>query len=137
MSKRKKADSLNDFSKRTLTACRYCGTQIEWRGKRPFIAFTNERHHCKNYIPPNRAVASATPTPIVTDLALVQQVKDLRDEVNTLRTQIASMTKGKPMPTNDHEKRIVRLEGIVVELRNDRTAAKNLQSNQTLLNIEP
>ena len=93
--------------------CKYCNTAIVWIARKPYLP-DGAYHKCSMYVPPKK-----TEVKVVTDNAIVQELADLREEIEFMKRLVNQRETPKQSPTNDHEKRIIRLEEIVVSIRSE------------------
>ena len=98
---------MREATKDNIGKCKFCQMQVIWKQNKPYDS-ENIRHRCDKF-------PKVTPV-IVTRTIEPQDLKDLKEEIGYIKTKLAQ--EPKPEPTNGLEKRVLRLESIVVEMQN-------------------
>jgi hypothetical protein len=83
-----------------------------WKNKKPTEEATGQFHRCPKYPKVKTIEVMRTVEP--------QDLKDMRELVGTLIARVDSLSNPKPEPVNGLEKRVARLESIIVEMRNEK-----------------
>jgi hypothetical protein len=88
--------------------CKYCGGNLIWKDSKPIDESTGKRHWCDKYPKAKTVEVTRTVEP--------QDLVDLREKIGYLENRLLQQSLPRPEPTNNFEKRIMRLESIIVEM---------------------
>jgi hypothetical protein len=96
--------------------CKFCGVEIKWtNGRKGWRAseISGGYHKCPAYQKQKKEKKERPP--VIIDHA--QEIEALRNEVQALKNELSTSRPTGITPNIDHERRIVRLENLFVELR--------------------
>mgnify|MGYP002813884142 CR=1 FL=1 len=98
-----------------LGVCKYCHGAVEWFGRRPYDVGTAIRHWCKK----GEDILVKTHLHPKSELAVNEKLSEIEGRLREVELRDAKIAV--PISANmDHDKRLKRLEAIVVELMKDK-----------------